>query len=668
MQTEPQNNVSFLKSLFESGENSEGFQQKIADFFPAIIYVYDPGQKKLRFVNKKLTDLLGYSYEDLENSDNDFMKFVFKDDVLLVEKELDTFNSLEDNITHSYNSRFTHKEGNWKYFRTQGTVLRRNENGSPASLLLVAQDITEQMQSEEEARASRDMLNETEMLLRFGTWTWDIETDKVVWSNGLYALFGYPEENIPIPALSNSDFIRHVKKDEATDVETIIKNAVISKKDFEKVFSIETNDNKEKIVFTRGKVITSSAGDVTKLIGVTHDITDETLLSREQKRLKDNLSEYRETMIEKERRLDFGSLEMNLLTGELYWSDGMYLLFGYDPVLDKSGISLNDDFYRLHMTQADIDDAREKLRDALKDKENYIIETPIQTKRGAEKRLETYGKIERLPDGKPSRIVGISRDITRLKDYEKNLQQKIEELNRSNKELEEFAYIASHDLQEPLRKITAFSERLQEKVGDELSQEAKLYLQRILAATQNMRLLIDNLLEFSRTNRHSDSLETIDLNNILKEIITDLELKIEETNARVQYSSLPSIISYHSQMKQLFTNLLSNAIKFRKPDQPPLIIISSEVASEKEKANFRFPIDKRYFKIVVRDSGIGFEKEYALKIFQIFQRLHGKAEYPGSGIGLAICKKIVENHHGVIYAESGPGEGAVFTVIIPETQ
>src|SRR5215204_386676 len=560
MQTGPQNNVSFLKSLFESGENSEGFQQTIADFFPAIIYVYDPEKKRLRFINKRVTDFLGYSYEEIEQFDNDFMKFVFRDDVSLVQKELAKFSSLHDDETYSYDSRFIHKQGDWKYFRTQGTVLRRNESGNPASLLFIAQDITDQLQTEEDAKASKDLLAETETLLHFGTWTWDLLTDKVVWSNGLYSLLGY-DDHTPPTNLSNRSFIQHITKQNAQEFETAMQDALKTKKGFEKTSTIITRDKAEKIVSTCAKVITSSEGAVTKIIGVTHDVTEQMLSNQEQQQLKDSLSLYKESMIEKERLLDFGSLELNLFTNQLHWSDGMYLLFGYDPATYKSKFKFDEDFYKIHMTQADFESARKKLKEALENKDNYIIETAIRTRNGINKRLETYGKIERDSSRKPVKIVGITRDITRLKDYEKNLQHKIEELNRSNKELEEFAYIASHDLQEPLRKITAFSERLQEKAGDEIGQDGQLYLQRILAATQNMRLLIDNLLEFSRTSRHNDSLENIDLNIVFKEVLADLELKIEDTNAKIQHSPLPIITSYHSQMKQLFTNLLSNAIK-----------------------------------------------------------------------------------------------------------
>ena len=665
MQTGPKDNVSFLKSLFESGENSEGLQQKIVDFFPAIIYVYDSDHKKLRFINRKLTDFLGYSVEDVEQWDNDVMKFVFKDDEPLVKEELDKLNRLQDEDTHSYTSRLIHKQGNWKYFRTQGIILRRNENGNPASLLFIAEDITEKLQTEKEVKESKDLLNDTETLLHFGTWTWDVVTDKVVWSKGLYSLLGYDDSTQPTN-LSNKSFVQHIAKQDVAEFENALRILLTTKTGFEKISTVITKDGDEKIVSTNVKVILSSEGNVTKIIGVSHDVTEQILANRKSKEMKDSLSSYKESMIDKERILEFGSLEMNLLTNELHWSDGMYLLFGYDPGIDKNRIKFNDDFYRIHMSLEEIEEARKKLKEALENNDNYIIETAIKTSKGVSKRLETYGKIERDAAKRPVKIIGISRDVTRLKDYEINLQQKIEELNRSNKELEEFAYIASHDLQEPLRKITAFSERLQEKAGDEIGQDGKLYLQRILAATQNMRVLIDNLLEFSRANRHNDSLENIDLNEIFKEVLADLELKIEETNAKIQHSPLPIITSYHSQMKQLFTNLLSNAIKFRKPGSSPLIQVWSEEVSEAEKSEHMLRGNKKYYKVVVRDQGIGFEQEYALKIFQIFQRLHGKAEYPGSGIGLAICKKIVENHKGVLYAEGTLGEGAVFTVILPE--
>lgn len=252
--------------------------------------------------------------------------------------------------------------------------------------------------------------------------------------------------------------------------------------------------------------------------------------------------------------------------------------------------------------------------------------------------------------------------------FQKILENKVKELDRTNKELEEFAYIASHDLQEPLRKITSFSERLKEKLPANLEPDVQLYLNRMLAATDNMRTLIDNLLEFSRTSRSSEPFVKTDLNNIISEVRADLELKIEESDTTIESAVLPTIDAIPLQMRQLFTNLFTNAIKFKSADSQPRISITSDKLTEEEKEHHQLRSNTEYYKIIVKDYGIGFDQEFAMKIFQIFQRLHGKAEYPGSGIGLAICKKIVENHMGVIYAQSEPGKGAEFIIILPESQ
>lgn len=252
--------------------------------------------------------------------------------------------------------------------------------------------------------------------------------------------------------------------------------------------------------------------------------------------------------------------------------------------------------------------------------------------------------------------------------FQKILENKVKELDRSNKELEEFAYIASHDLQEPLRKITSFSERLKEKLPPNLEPDVQLYLNRMLAATDNMRMLIDNLLEFSRTSRSSEPFVQVNLNEVLTDARADLELKIEESNARIESDTLPTIDAIPLQMRQLFTNLLSNAIKFKKADEPPFISITCKSLTVEEKEEYHLRENATYYQLIVKDSGIGFNQEFEHKIFQIFQRLHGKAEYPGSGIGLAICKKIVDNHMGQLFARGDQGMGAAFFIILPESQ
>ena len=268
----------------------------------------------------------------------------------------------------------------------------------------------------------------------------------------------------------------------------------------------------------------------------------------------------------------------------------------------------------------------------------------------------------------PEKQAGPTQENIPLQQSKQSLEEKISELHHRNSELEGFAYVASHDLQEPLRKLTAFSERLHTKFKHQLGEEGQLYLDRIVASTENMRRLIDSLLEFSRTTRSSRHFSLQSLSELLHETQSDLELKIEESGSLIEAAPLPAIEVIPSQIKQLFSNLLGNSIKFKKADQFPHISITCESLTNPEKKNLNLKTATAYYKLVVTDNGIGFEKEYAEKIFQLFQRLHGKHEYPGSGIGLAICKKIVENHSGHIYAAAEPDRGAVFTIILPENQ
>jgi signal transduction histidine kinase len=183
-----------------------------------------------------------------------------------------------------------------------------------------------------------------------------------------------------------------------------------------------------------------------------------------------------------------------------------------------------------------------------------------------------------------------------------------------------------------------------------------------------MKGLIDNLLEFSRVNRNERTFSELNLEEVLNTVISNLELKIEETGTKIQVSLLPTVQAVRSEMEQVFANLLSNAIKFRRNSVTPEIRVTARKASRAEKSKHSLRSGVPYFVIEVSDNGIGFEEQYTEQIFQIFHRLHGKSEYPGSGIGLSICKKILDNHKGVIFAKSVPESGSTFTVIIPEKQ
>lgn len=272
-------------------------------------------------------------------------------------------------------------------------------------------------------------------------------------------------------------------------------------------------------------------------------------------------------------------------------------------------------------------------------------------------------------------IIGFSkvtRDLTQrkladdqLKIYSEQLEQKNRELERSNSELSSFSYVASHDLQEPLRKIQAFGNLIQQRDVAILSDTSKDYFDRMVKAAVRMQNLIDSLLEFSRTTTARKNFEQTDLNTLLDEVKKELALRIEEKKAVIEAWHMPTITIIPFQFRQLLSNLISNSLKYARADVTPVIEIKASLIKAKELHDVSALPGKDYYEFSVADNGIGFEQEYAEKIFELFQRLHGRNEYTGSGIGLAICKKIVENHHGFMKAEGESGKGAIFYFYIP---
>ncbi|BED88264.1 MULTISPECIES: sensor histidine kinase [unclassified Pseudoalteromonas] len=251
---------------------------------------------------------------------------------------------------------------------------------------------------------------------------------------------------------------------------------------------------------------------------------------------------------------------------------------------------------------------------------------------------------------------------TKVSERTQELTLYSDELSRSNRELEEFAFVASHDLQEPLRKIQAFSDRLETMFKDELGEKGIDYIGRMKNAAQRMSNLINDLLEFSRVTTRGKDFDDTDLKGVVNDILSDLEVAIKESNAQVEVGELPVIQADKSQMQQLFLNLLSNAVKFRKPGVEPHISITYEHKIE-FSAEHNDNIDWQV--VTIKDNGIGFSQEYADKIFVPFQRLHGRSEYKGTGIGLSVCRRIVERHGGIITAHSKDGEGATFIIKLP---
>ncbi|MEA5461527.1 CHASE3 domain-containing protein [Arcicella sp. LKC2W] len=263
----------------------------------------------------------------------------------------------------------------------------------------------------------------------------------------------------------------------------------------------------------------------------------------------------------------------------------------------------------------------------------------------------------------------VNSELKRRYFTEKNLEKKVEELNRSNTELEQFAYVASHDLQEPLRKIRAFSDKLQIKQKDLLSNDGRDTLDKIASSAARMQTLIDDLLNFSRmVNHKAQEIEKISLNDLIEDILEELSDEIHQKNANINIAKLPTLMGYGFQLKQLFLNLINNSLKYSLEGVNSEISIHYSEVKAKQIKHISSPDDHQLFhKISIIDNGIGFESQYVEKIFVIFQRLHNRGEYQGNGIGLAICKRVMANHNGFIFAKSKPYEGATFEVYFPTT-
>jgi len=428
-------------------------------------------------------------------------------------------------------------------------------------------------------------------------------------------------------------------------------------------------------------------GNVSAILVVATDLTQQ-VLSR--KRIEETESSLRGAI----ELADLGTWQIDLVSETIEFSPRLKQWF---DIGDSEEVSVE----RLLMLVLPAD--RGKITEGFKtaiaygSDDVYDIEYTLRI-RGIDRIVHAQGKVFRDQKGNAVKIMGTVQDVTVQRQVklalEIQVQERTEELAtmneelasineeyvaineelsesnnllvQSNENLQQFAYVASHDLQEPLRKIQSFGNLITSRYGAELGDGVD-YLQRMQMAAKRMSNLIEDLLMFSRISSKSERIESVNLNTVLKSVLTDLELVIQESGAVIQMDDLPVITGDVSQLGQLFQNLLSNAIKFSKKDMTPRIRISVTKLALTELPPSFVPAKstRSYYQIAVTDNGIGFDQNYSDRIFQLFQRLHGRSEYSGTGIGLAICEKVAVNHGGTIMVKSQPGEGSTFSVILP---
>tara|TARA_R110001592_G_scaffold103085_4_gene290499 strand:- start:3012 stop:4946 length:1935 start_codon:yes stop_codon:yes gene_type:complete len=364
-------------------------------------------------------------------------------------------------------------------------------------------------------------------------------------------------------------------------------------------------------------------------------------------------------LLEAEHVANIGSFRWSLGKEEIKYSENVYRMFGFEPKeLDKKY-----DRLLAFVHPNDIDKVKDGFQYARINKTKTDLVFRIYTKSNDLKYMNTIG--ECYQRGGNWYMVGVLRDVTKQIEAESKLQSKNAELKRTNSDLEAFNRVASHDLQEPLRKIQMFVSRLNEEEKDTMSLRSQGYLEKVKSSSNRMRNLINNLLSYSKVDEVEEQPKRIDLNDVVTSVLDDLGERIDELGAEITSDALPVINGVQFQLEQLFANLIGNSLKYIKQETKAKIQIKSKIVSSNEIPVELLSFGGSYVKLQFIDNGIGFEKKYEEKIFEIFQRLHGKNEYSGTGLGLSICKKIVQSHNGIIQAKGELDKGAEFTVYLP---
>ena len=386
------------------------------------------------------------------------------------------------------------------------------------------------------------------------------------------------------------------------------------------------------------------AGDVRTVVVSFTDVTEQRLAEAELRASEAQLQNAQQIA-------HIGSWKWNIAADEIEWSDELFRIFGLTP----DAFEPTFERYLTHIHPEDREMVRRTVGEAMERKEAYEMHHRIVHPDGTVRYVLGLGEVVLDEAGEPSVLQGTAQDVTAQHEADRAMQRYADDLEERNAELEQFAYVASHDLQEPLRMVSSFLQLLQRRYADQLDETADEYIAYAVDGAKRMQVLIQDLLAYSRVGTRGKPFKPVDVNRTMDDVLTDLGPALEEFGAVVRVDDLPTVSADDTQLRQLLQNLVANAVKFR-GEAVPEVHVSAERVREDDHAVWRF---------AVADNGIGIEPQHTERVFQIFQRLHTRDEYEGTGIGLAMCKKIVERHGGRIWFDSEPGTGTTFYFTIP---
>ncbi len=629
-------NYHLLTKVEEDLRNKNLLIEKIAQIIPDSLIVVESKSRNVLFENKPLLGLLGYSNKDLGDEDQfQFItKLIHKDDIpKLLESRKFIFDPANSGKYSSSEYRIKDKAGKWRWILARSTVFKNIEGSLEQVNFGISQDITQLKDTEQELLQSKLFIEKIAHTLPNHIALFNLQTFETEYANfPIWQKLNYTED----PGVMN--FFHPDYKETATK----IFQALTKLKEGEVYTSFAkyiTRDGLTKYMLTDATPFEYDANGSLKLIlATTTDMSDmketELKLELSEETRKATLSALPDMVFQ----IDSAGLILDVYSGE-----ELRQVFAEKTA---AGNRLTD-----FLPQTEVDKILQLISKA-------VLTGQMQTVEFLDKRGDNEMHFElRISRLNSESAIMVMRDVSQLRIAREQLDQKLGELwtkNQvlekyitSNAELEKFAYIASHDLREPIRSIVGFTQLLQKRFDNKMDMEAKEFLGNIINSAQRMNTLVLGLLDYSRVSSNGKPFVTTNLNEVLKKVLDDLKIMIEETEAQITVGNLPNINCDELQIRQLFQNLISNGIKFRRPNVRPQLKIDVHEIEGRQVFN-------------VTDNGIGLDMKYSENVFQIFSRLHTSDKYPGSGIGLAVCKKIVERHNGKIWLESEPGTGTTF--------
>ncbi len=633
-------------------EESEKRFRTLSETVPHMIWTATPEGKKNSF-NKYFINYTGLSFEEL--IDDGWQKTIFPEDL---ERELrEWHHALKTGEDFKIEKRVRHHNGTYRWHISHG-IAQKNNGGTIIGWIGSNTEIEDQKQITEALAKGEEQFRTFANNIQNLAWIANGE-GWIYWYNQRW----YDYTGTTLEEMEGWGWQKVHHPDHVEKIIELTKELWKKNEPFELTFPLRRHDGEYRWFLTRAYPVKDANGNIERWVGTNTDITKQKYFTEElERRVKERTQELQiqnQRFEIAENIAKLGSYSWNMTTGALEYSDNLFRLFDCEPKEFVPSIEKFLTFIHPDDLQQVTNNGKETMQTGV------LVETPyrIISKTGTIKYFRSSGKFS--GEGNNRMLIGTVQDISKDVAASKQLKTKNIELENANTELASFSYVASHDLQEPLRKIQGFSKRIIDKDGEKLSDTTKDYFNRIIGAAQRMQNLIESLLSFSRTNLSEVIFEKTDLNQTLIEVQAVMKDLIKKKNAVIESQNLPALNAVPVQMHQLFLNLIGNSLKYSKPNVAPHIKITAEKVTINKMAGL-VKQNGTFWKITISDNGIGFEHQYENKIFELFQRLHGKTEYEGTGIGLAICKKIVQIHNGTITATGQPGIGSTFTFFLSD--